>query len=209
MVLIDAEPLHPAFWQRILQGDYWLFSRINQKWTSSFLDSVFPFMRQGECWVPFYLFLVVFVTLNFRRKGWLWCLYVPMTFIISELLSRYLVSDHLFRLRPCNNPLWADSMRLLAGSCPTNSGFASPHACHIFAMAVFFYRTLGHTSPWWKGLFIWAFLTSYAQVYVGIHYPMDILIGGTLGAVVGMLTSRLFRLQAGYLYLQPHNSSHA
>jgi len=210
MVLIDAGPPHPVFWQKILQGDYWLFSRINQHWTSSFLDTVFSFIRQGEFWIPFYLFLLVFVTLNFGKKGWLWSLYLPMTFIISELLSRYLVCDHLvFRLRPCNNPLWADSMRLLTNSCPTNSGFASPHACYHFAMAFFIFRTLGPTSPWWKGIFIWASLTAYAQVYVGIHYPLDIVLGGSLGAVIGISTARLFRLQAGTLHLQTYKSSHA
>ena len=210
MVLIDAGPSHPVLLYKVLQGDYWLFSRINQAWTSPFLDTVFPFIRQAECWFPFYLFLLLFVTLNFGKKGWLWYLYLPMTVIIGQLLSRYLIDDHLvFRLRPCNNPLWADSLRFLADSCPTGSGFFSAYACDQFAIAFFVFRTLRHTSPWWRLVFVWAFLTSYAQVYIGVHYPLDILLGGALGAVIGNLAARLFRLQAGTLLLESYKSSHA
>lgn len=210
MLLIDAGPPHLVFLHKILQGDYWLFSRINQGWTCPFLDSVLPFIRQAECWFPFYLFLLVFVTLNFPKKGWLWALYLPMTVIISELLSRYLISDHLvFRLRPCSNALWSDSMHFLAGSCPADSGFVSSTACAGFAMAFFVYRTLKHTSPLWRLVFVWAFLSAYAQVYVGLHYPLDILLGGALGSAIGIATARLFRLQAGTLHLPSYNSSHA
>src|SRR6185437_6715014 len=167
-------------------------------------------IRQAECWFPFYLFLLMFITLNFGKKGWLWYLYLPMTAIIGELLSRYLIDDHLvFRLRPCNNPLWADSLRFLADSCPAGSGFFSAEACDHFAIAFFLFRTLRHTSPWWRLVFAWAFLISYAQIYVGTHYPLDILLGGVLGSVIGIFSARLFRLQAGTLLLEPYKSSHA
>lgn len=210
MLLIDAGPPLPVFMHKILQGDYWLFSHLNQGWTCPFLDSVLPYIRQAECWFPFYLFLLVLVTLNFRKKGWLWALYLPMTVIIGELLSHYLISDHLvFRLRPCSDPFWSDPMRFLAGTCPPDSGFVSSTACDGFAMAFFIYRTLGHLSSWWRLVFGWAFLLAYAQVYVGLHYPLDILLGAVLGSAIGIATARLFRLQAGMLHLPSYNSSHA
>src|SRR3984957_12270095 len=119
MILLDAGA-RPGFFHRILQGDYWLFSHINQRWTCPFLDNVLLFVREAEFWVPFYLFLLVFITLNFGKRGWLWSLYLPMTVIISDLISSNLIKNHLvFRLRPCNNPLWADSMRFLANYCPS------------------------------------------------------------------------------------------
>jgi membrane-associated phospholipid phosphatase len=210
MVLLDAGPHHLVFLHTILQGDYWLFSRINQLWTAPFLDTFFLFMREQELWYPFYLFLLVFATLNFRKKGWLWSAYFVMTVIISDLISSSLVKGHLvFRLRPCSNPAWADSMRFLANYCPASSSFTSSHACNHFAMAVFIYHTLKHTSPWWKGVFVWAFLISYAQVYVGVHYPLDVICGALLGSLIGWLVSRLFKYQAGTLHLPSHNPSHA
>jgi len=100
-------------------------------------------------------------------------------------------------------------MRFLANYCPTNSSFTSSHACNHFAMAFFIYRTLKHTSPWWRLVFIWAFLISYAQVYVGVHYPLDVTAGAIVGSCIGWLTSPLFRFQAGTLLLPSHNPSHA
>jgi membrane-associated phospholipid phosphatase len=210
MILLDAGPHHLVFLHKILQGDYWLFSRINQIWTSPFLDTFLLFMREAELWYPFYLFLLVFVTLNFHKKGWLWSLYLVMTVIISDLISSNLIKNHLvFRLRPCNNPAWADSMRFIANYCPGSSSFTSSHACNHFAMAFFIYRTLKHTSPWWRLVFVWAFLISYAQVYVGVHYPLDVTCGALLGSFIGWQTSRLFRFQAGTLHLPSYNPSHA
>ena len=71
MILLDTGD-HPALLHKILQGDYWLFSHINQRWTAPFLDNVLLFMREAEFWVPFYVFLLIFITMNFGKKGWLW-----------------------------------------------------------------------------------------------------------------------------------------
>ncbi|HEY4336658.1 MAG TPA: phosphatase PAP2 family protein [Puia sp.] len=210
MILLDAGPHHLVFLHTILQGDYWLFSRINQAWTAPILDSWFIFLREQELWYPFYLFLLVFATLNFRKKGWLWSAYFIMTVIVSDLISSHLIKDHLvFRLRPCNNPIWADSMRFLANYCPASSSFTSSHAANHFAMAVFIYHTFKQISPWWKLVLVWAFLISYAQVYVGVHYPLDVICGAIVGSLIGWLTSRIFRYQAGALHLPSHNPSHA
>lgn len=194
----------------ILQGDFWLFSRINQDWTASFLDRLFLFLRESELWVPFYLFLLVFITLNFRKKGWWWSGYLIMTAIIGDLISSKLIKDHLvWRTRPCNEPLLADSVRFIANYCPSSSSFTSSHACNHFALAFFIYRTLRHTSRWWSLVFVWAFLIAYAQVYVGVHFPLDVIGGGLVGSLIGWQLSRLFRLQFGTLNLQPYNTSHA
>jgi undecaprenyl-diphosphatase len=76
-------------------------------------------------------------------------------------------------------------------------------------MAAFLYRTLKHTSPWWKIVFVWAFLISYAQVYVGVHYPLDVTFGALLGTLIGWQISRVFKYQAGTLNLISNPPSHA
>lgn len=209
MILLDSGT-HPGLLHGVLQGDYWLFSRINQAWTSPFLDGLFLFMRESELWVPFYLFLLVFVTLNFRKKGWWWAAYLIMTAIISDLISSKLIKDTLvMRIRPCSDPLLADSVRFIANYCPTSSSFTSSHACNHFALAFFIYRTLRHTSRWWSLVFVWAFLISYAQVYVGVHFPLDVTCGALIGSIIGWQLSRLFRYQFGTLHLEPYIPHHA
>jgi undecaprenyl-diphosphatase len=209
MILLDSGA-HPGLLHSVLQGDYWLFFRINQAWTSPFLDRLFLFMRESELWIPFYLFLLVFITLNFRKKGWWWAAYLIMTAIIGDLISSKLIKDTLvMRTRPCGDPLIADSVRFIANYCPTSSSFTSSHACNHFALAFFIYRTLRHTSRWWSLVFVWAFLIAYAQVYVGVHFPLDVICGALIGSIIGWQLSRLFRFQFGTLLLQPHTPHHA
>ena len=62
-------------------------------------------------------------------------------------------------------------------------------------MAVFIYRTLRPVSRWWALVLLWAFVISYAQVYVGVHYPLDVVCGGILGSMIGWPISLVFRLQ--------------
>ena len=103
----------------------------------------------------------------------------------------------------------ADNIRILVNYCPMSSSFTSSHACNHFAMACFVFFTLRQTGKWWIAIFIWAFLVSYAQVYVGVHYPVDVLGGALLGSLIGFGTSRIFRWQSGTLNLQPYNHQHA
>jgi membrane-associated phospholipid phosphatase len=208
MILLESDS-HSGLLKQILHTDRWLFTRINQDWTSSFADSVFPFLREAELWTPFYLFLWVFITVNFRKKGWFWALSLIMTAIISDLISSSIIKNLVIRTRPCRDLSLIDSIRFLVNYCPSSSSFVSSHACNHFAIATFIYLTLRSTSRWWVLIFVWAALISYAQVYVGVHYPGDIICGAILGSLIGLTTSRVFRLQFGTLHLQSYNHSHA
>jgi undecaprenyl-diphosphatase len=188
--------------QPVLRFDHWLFSKINQQWTSSFADGVLPFLRQAEMWVPFYLFLLVFVTLNFRKKGWWWACTLIMTGIISDLVSSHLIKELVFRYRPCQDPSMTDQVRTLVIYCPQSSSFVSSHACNHFAVATFIFLTLKQTSGWWRLIFLWAFSISYAQVYVGVHFPIDVICGGILGCIIGYGMTRFFNNQFGSLSIK-------
>ena len=186
----------------ILQFDHWLFTRINRQWTNSFFDHVLPYLRESEIWLPFYLFLLVFITINFGKKGLWWAFSLIMTAIISDLISSSLIKQFIFRYRPCRDPAMIDQVRVLVNYCPQSSSFTSSHACNHFAVAVFIYITLKHTSNWWKLVFLWAFSISYAQIYVGVHYPLDVTCGIILGCIIGYTMSILFRKQFGSLTLK-------
>ena len=198
MILLQAS-LYPAFLNPLFQFDHWLLHKINQVWTNSFLDLVLPFARQQEFWYPFYLFLLVFSLYNYRIKGCWWAVTLIMTAIISDLVSSSVVKSLIFRLRPCSNPDIMDQVRVLVNYCPSNSSFTSSHACNHFAAAWFIFITLNQTGSWRWLLFVWAFIISYAQVYVGVHYPLDITGGAILGTAIGCGMSVFFRKQFGTL----------
>jgi undecaprenyl-diphosphatase len=200
MILLLA-PLVAVFLKPLLRFDHWLFHKINQVWINPFFDLVLPFIRQQEFWYFFYLFLLVFVLYNFGIRGCWWAVTLIMTVIIGDLFSSSLIKSLIFRFRPCRNPDLADQVRVLTNYCPQSSSFTSSHACNHFAAAWFIFITLNQTGSWRWMLFLWAFVISYAQIYVGVHFPLDILGGAILGSSIGLAMSKFFKKQFGALSL--------
>jgi membrane-associated phospholipid phosphatase len=189
--------LHP-----LINFDHWLFFKINREWTNSFFDFVLPWVREAEFWYPFYLFLLVFILMNFGKKGGWWAVTLIFVVIISDLASSHLIKELIYRSRPCRDPDLMDQVRVLANYCPLNSSFTSSHASNHFSMAVFIFMTLKQTSKWWGLILAWACLISYAQIYVGVHFPLDILGGTILGCSIGYGMTVFFRSQFGSLSLK-------
>jgi membrane-associated phospholipid phosphatase len=185
--------------QPLLQFDNWLFEKINGIWINPFFDLTLPVVWQEEIWYPVYLFLFVFALYNFRLKGWWWLATLIMTVIISDLCSSLLVKSLVFRFRPCQNPDTMDQIRFLVNYCPSHSSFPASPACNHFAAAWFIFITLNQTGSWRWLLFPWAFVIGYAQVYVGVHYPLDVVGGAILGTAMGLGMSHFFRSQFGTL----------
>ncbi|HEY2350821.1 MAG TPA: phosphatase PAP2 family protein [Puia sp.] len=186
----------------ILRLDDWLFHKINQVWINPFFDFVLPIVRQQEFWYFFYLFLLVFSILNFGVKGCWWSVSLIMTAIIADLFSSSLMKSLIWRFRPCRDPDLAGQVRVLVNYCPQSSSFTSSHACNHFAAAWFIFITLNQTGSWRWLLFAWAFVICYAQVYVGVHFPFDILGGAVLGTAIGYGMSAFFQKQFGTLSLK-------
>ncbi|MDB5221453.1 MAG: phosphatase family protein [Chitinophagaceae bacterium] len=179
--------------EKIKGIDYKLFSKINGEWHNSFFDAFFPFTREAFFWAPFYFFLVLFITVNFKRYGWLWVLFLVLNVALSDYVNSSLVKEIFFRLRPCHDPAIADHIRFLVRYCPGSSGFTSSHAANHFAAAMFIFVTLKQkVSKWWALIFLWAFIPCYAQIYVGVHFPADIIGGIFVGLILGYLMGYLF-----------------
>ena len=178
--------------------DYLIFSKVNGEWHNSFLDTVLLFLRQPYLWIPFYLFLAIFAPLNFKKKGWYWSLFLILTAIISDYISSTLIKGTVLRLRPCQDPVLMHHIRLLAAYCPGNSSFTSSHATNHFAAAMYIFTTFKkQVSKWWALLFIWAFVISYTQVYVGVHFPADVICGALAGLIIGYLPATIFNTKIG------------
>ena len=180
-----------------------LFFLINNKLANNFFDTLMPLVRESNIWVPLYLFLLVFVLVNFGQRGWVWILFAVCTAAACDLVSSRLVKEHIFRLRPCNNPDLADQIRVLVNYRPQSSSFTSSHAANHFGMAMFIVITLrAYTSPWIQLFFAWAFIISFSQVYVGVHYPFDVVSGAILGCLLGYIIALFFNNYAGLVSLQ-------
>lgn len=185
-------------WHKLNEWDQWLFIKINSILTNPVFDAILPFMRESKHWAPLYLFLLVFAWLNFRAKGGWWSVFLLATVALTDMTGTYVFKHTFDRIRPCNDPDFFMNVRLLVDHCSRGYSFTSNHAANHFGIAMFFYITMKPLlGKWAISGFIWAGLIAYAQVYVGVHYPLDILAGSLLGLIFGTFTGRLFNKRYG------------
>lgn len=178
--------------------DQWLFIQINTTLANPFFDSLMPLMRYAINWAPLYLFLGVFALLNYKGKGAWWILFFITTVAMTDIIGNNLFKHVFQRIRPCGDPDFYIHVRLLANHCSTGYSFVSNHAANHFGLAMFFYLTARPLLKNWAAIaFVWAGLVAYAQIYIGIHYPFDILGGALLGVICGFLTGTLFNKRYG------------
>jgi undecaprenyl-diphosphatase len=204
MILLQVQTLSwiERLWIWLNSNDQFLFIYINRFWTNSILDNVFPIWRESITWVPLYLFLFVFAIINLRSKAWLWILFLIITIVITDQFSSSLFKEWFNRPRPCRDPYFSQYVRLLMNRCPTSGSFTSSHATNHFGAAVFLSITLKPLIKKWRYLFyFWAITICYGQVYVGVHYPLDVLGGAILGALIGYISATFFIMKVGPLKL--------
>lgn len=200
-----------SFWQKLwLLIDSWdtfFFLEINTKWTSPFLDNILPWWRDSNTWIPLYLFLILFLFLNFKNKAWAWILFALITVVITDQTSSHLIKSFIQRPRPCADDFLRFHVRLLLSHCSGGYSFPSSHATNHFGFAVFIFITLKDVFKNRRWLFIfWAATISYGQVYVGVHYPIDIVCGAILGSMIGWLTAKVYTTIAGSFYNDSQSS---
>ncbi len=188
--------------------DRWLFTKVNHDWTTPFLDNVFPVWREAITWVPLYIFLLLVMFINFGNKIWPWIVGMAVTIALSDQISSHLLKPLVQRPRPCHDPMLADHIRLLLKYCSNSFSFTSSHATNHFAIAFFIYLTMKEYFGKWAYLFLlWAATISYGQVYIGVHYPLDVVSGAILGTGIGSFTAYVFNKRFGLPPLQQKNNS--
>jgi undecaprenyl-diphosphatase len=176
----------------IIYYDHVAWYYLNTQWHNSFLDAVLPYFRNQWFWAPLYLFLLLFMPYKFHRNGWIWCGAFLVTFALSDQISAHLLKPYFHRIRPCNNPYLSSIVHNIV-PCGGGYSFPSSHASNHFSMGVFSAVTLSRMAKWiWPVAIIWAAVVSFSQVYVGVHFPLDVTCGALLGAIVGTFTGKLF-----------------
>lgn len=185
-------------WQAVHEWDITLFYKINTVWTNSFLDHNFPWWRDASTWYPVYLFLLIFILINFGWRAWTWILFIALNVTITDQLSSTYIKLWIPRLRPCQDPNMIDNVRMLLNHCSGGNSFPSSHATNHFGAAVFIFCTLKkYLGNWIYLFFFWAASISYGQVYVGVHYPTDVLGGAIIGSIIGYIVAFIYNKKIG------------
>lgn len=167
------------------EADHTLLLIINRELTHPVMDNVALFMRESIFHIPLYLFLFFIAFQLYGKKAFWWIIAVFALIACTDMLSSQVIKYAFNRLRPCRDPNMAFQIRFLAKYCGSNPSFTSSHALNHFAFAAFVVSSFKDISKWIYLLFVWAAIISYSQVYVGVHYPSDVIAGGLLGTLLG------------------------
>ncbi len=174
----------------ILQLDTRLFLSVNGLHSGTW-DGIMWWISGKTTWWPFYLLLIGF--LGWKRKWQLLpiILFIGLVITLADQTSVHLFKNVFQRLRPCHEPSLEGLVHLVNNKCGGQFGFISSHAANSFGVAVLV--SLWIRKQWFTAIMIvWAVLIAYSRVYLGVHYPLDVFIGGLWGVGCGWLMYRLF-----------------
>jgi membrane-associated phospholipid phosphatase len=176
----------------IEEADKNLFSFIHYDASFEGIDWLMLGMREAFTWIPLYAFMLFWILKYHRRYAWQFILLTICTFAITDFTSASVFKPMLSRLRPCYDPDLQSIIRNLVG-CGGQNSMPSSHAANHFGLATFWFLSIQRmTQRNWHWLWLWAFMIGYAQIYVGKHYPLDIMLGAFLGVLVGLITGKFF-----------------
>ena len=167
----------------IIQNDKELFLVLNNLGSQSF-DQFWIMVSDKWIWIPLYIIFLYFLFKNYSVKV---VIYILLFTAIGVTASDQLASLFKFgiaRLRPCKDPSLMDSMRIV--KCGGRFGFYSAHASSTFFLATYLTVLLKRKVKWLPYfLFFWAAVVSYSRIYLGYHFPMDVVFGACMGFLLG------------------------
>ena len=182
-----------AFIEKIENLDYNLFRIVNET-NSPFLDDVMWWISDKLIWIPLYISLIVLLYFRFKQvKPFAVALLCTVTAIaLADLISVHAFKEVFQRFRPTHNTELADLVHTVNNYRGGQFGFVSSHAANFFAIALATGTILKPKFNWVLPiLVIIASLVSYSRVYLGVHYPADVVCGGLLGGILGFGFAKL------------------
>ena len=158
---------------------------------NQFFDRFFWYATKPEVYLPLYFIGMVLAYRQFGKKIWLLLFCIVLMALLTEQCCE-IIKDAVCRLRPTHNPNIAPLIHIVNDYRGGKYGFPSAHACNTFGVAAFLYCIM--SPKYWSfkwGFFTWAAMMAYSRIYLGVHYPLDILCGAGLGVSIGLGTAML------------------
>ena len=171
---------------------------------SEFFDNFWLYISAKDTWIWLYLFSLILLLTgkkeNFIQIGfsyydikptyinWFYFLLGIILLIVFTDQSSNMFKDYFQRLRPCHDPDLLNLFRTVKESCGGLYSFFSAHAANSFAFATFiFFMTKKSYRNLSSLLFAWALIVSYSRIYIGVHFPLDIIFVAVYGIIAGFL----------------------
>ena len=158
-------------------ADIYIFHLINIRGQNPFFDWFMPFMTDLKNFIYVLFLLGLWVLWRERKAGFVFLIFVALTLAITDPVSSYFLKGWIGRIRPCHV---LRDVHLLT-DCNTSYSFPSSHAVNVFAAAFFLSQPMKKLSPVFYGI---AAAVAYSRVYIGIHYPFDVIGGAGIGLLI-------------------------
>ncbi len=155
------------------------------------LDPVMFYITKTFFWLPLYAFLIFLVFKKYKQQGWYVLLGAALTIFLADEITSSLMKPFFARLRPSHEPTLSGLVHLVNDYRGGLYGFASSHAANTFGTALFVWLAFRSSYRWMGWIFLWAGLMTYTRIYLGVHYPGDILVGAAVGLGSGWAGFRL------------------
>jgi len=160
---------------------------------ADWLDPIMLQLTKTQFWIPLYLFLIYLIFKNFSTRGWIILAGVALAIVLADQITSSLMKPFFARLRPTREPSLQGLVHIVNDYKGGLYGFASSHAANTFATALFVWLLFRKTYRWMVFIFVWSALMTYTRIYLGVHYPGDILVGGLIGLLSGWAGFEFYR----------------
>lgn len=157
---------------------------------NSFFDEIMFYASNRFIWIPLYLIIIYFIVRKFKIKGIFISIILILTVALADDVSVHFFKNIFLRYRPCHNLNIQNLVHIVHGHCGGQYGFISSHASNVFTVA-------SMVSLIFKNkkvsifIFVWAIFVSYSRIYLGVHYPLDVVVGALLGLTIGYLSYKM------------------
>ncbi|MDX2442800.1 MAG: phosphatase PAP2 family protein [Bacteroidales bacterium] len=159
---------------------------------SPFWDNLMYWISGDTSWLFLYIILLIGLAIKYRWRMIFVVLAVALVITASDQFSVHFFKEIFMRLRPCHDPEISGLVHIVNDHCGGKFGFVSSHAANTFALAMLTSGLFKNKYFTWF-IFAWATIVSYSRIYLGVHYPGDIIGGALLGIFLGWVVFLLYQ----------------
>lgn len=150
-------------------------------------DGIMMALTEGIYWLPLFLLVIGAIIYRYKLDALVVISYIIIVIILTDQVSSSILKPWIGRLRPSHDPELKDIVHIVNGYRGGLYSFVSSHAANSFGVATLLFLAVKNRISWIWVMFIWASIFAYTRIYLGVHYPLDIICGALLGALIAYL----------------------